>query len=47
MPNLLYLPDWTVTEYAIDSDGAYRIPASYDTAPDHRERCGFSELFHL
>ncbi|WP_273280967.1 ISL3 family transposase [Pseudooceanicola atlanticus] len=40
MSNLLYLPDWTVTEYEIDSDGAYRIPASYDTAPDHCEKCG-------
>lgn len=40
MANLMYLPDWTVTDYEIDSDGAYRIPASYDVAPDHCEKCG-------
>ncbi|HCT33651.1 MAG TPA: ISL3 family transposase [Sulfitobacter sp.] len=40
MANLMYLPDWTVTDYEIDSDGAYRIPASYDVAPDHCAKCG-------
>ena len=40
MANLMYLPDWTVTDYEIDSDGAYRIPASYDVAPEHCAKCG-------
>ena len=40
MVNLMYLPDWTVTDYEIDSDGAYRIPASYDVVPDHCAKCG-------
>ena len=40
MSNLIYLPDWTVTEFEIDSEGAYRIPASYNVAPDHCEKCG-------
>lgn len=40
MANLMYLPDWTVIDYAIDSDGAYRIPASYNVVPDHCVKCG-------
>lgn len=40
MPNLLYLPDWTVTDYEIDSDGAYRIPAIYDVQPESCPKCG-------
>ena len=40
MANLMYLPDWTVTDFEIDSDGAYRIPASYNVAPEHCVKCG-------
>ncbi|MGK7663393.1 MULTISPECIES: ISL3 family transposase [unclassified Marinovum] len=29
-----------MTEYEIDSDGAYRIPASYDVLPEHCGKCG-------
>lgn len=40
MPNLLYLPGWSVTEYEIDADGAYRIPAVFSAFPDHCPKCG-------
>ena len=40
MPNLLYLENWTVPEADIDSDGAYRVTASYDVLPESCAKCG-------
>lgn len=43
MSNLLYLPNWTVTNVEIDGDGAYQIDATYDVVPDHCLACGLAD----
>ncbi|RYD42183.1 MAG: ISL3 family transposase [Sphingomonadales bacterium] len=40
MPNLLYLPNWTVTSAIIDRHGAYQVHAGYDLQPNDCEHCG-------
>lgn len=40
MANLLYLPNWTVTNVEVDGDGAYQIDATYDVVPRACLVCG-------